>query len=608
MAEKSGGNPGRSEGKVRRLKWDNDNMKAAMEAVSSGEMTVSASSRVFKVPRKTLDDRIRGNVSHGKKPGRTTILTPEEEESLTQYLLYMAERGFPLTRTMVKAFAWAIAKRSGNDARFSPEQGPSEHWWQLYRKRHPNIVLRKSDSLERTRAEAFNEVIVTEYFEILRNTLTTNNLTTSPRQIYNCDETFLPMNYTREKVVAAKGAKNVYSLTTGASDHISLLCCVSAAGLPLPPMIIYSKSFPGGPYRFDGPDDALYAKSDSGWIDTELFLSWLKKIFLKHVVSQRPVLLLVDGHKSHINLDVIDLCRQNDVILFCLPPHTTHALQPLDVSVFKSLKDRYAKAVRSLSFTKKNFIVTKRDFSKVLKVPFEQAFSIPNIKAGFTKCGIFPLNPDAIAKSKMTPSSLYGGSCCVTSPSSSAESDSSQYPSSSSTPPPTLTASVISTPVSGAPVSSRRHRLDDSDQSTPPSTPSPSTPPLQLLPLQLLAVHWHLLLLLEARLLLIQRTIPQTGHVAGEQCLHATIETAMTIVTRMMVQSIRYVSPMNLELWQQVSCFGLTATSVDAGCTTSVHLATILPAVDISAPSALTSNRAAYSLFLCVYCMLMLPS
>ena len=264
MAEKSGDNPGRSEGKVRRLKWDNDNMKAAMEAVSSGEMTVSASSRVFKVPRKTLDDRIRGNVSHGKKPGRTTILTPEEEESLTQYLLYMVERGFPLTRTMVKAFAWAIAKRSGNDARFSPEQGPSEHWWQLYRKRHPSIVLRKSDSLERTRAEAFNEVFVTEYFEILRNTLTTNNLTTSPRQIYNCDETFLLMNYTREKVVAAKGAKNVYSLTTGASDHISLLCCVSAAGLPLPPMIIYSKSFPGSPYRFDGPDDALYAKSDSG--------------------------------------------------------------------------------------------------------------------------------------------------------------------------------------------------------------------------------------------------------------------------------------------------------------------------------------------------------
>ena len=89
------------------------------------------------------------------------------------------------------------------------------------------------------------------------------------------------MDYTWEKVVAAKGAKSVYSLSTGASDHISLLCCVSAAGLPLPPMIIYAKCFPGGHYRFDGPDDALYAKSDSGWIDTDLFVSWVKKIFFE---------------------------------------------------------------------------------------------------------------------------------------------------------------------------------------------------------------------------------------------------------------------------------------------------------------------------------------
>ena len=70
------------------------------------------------------------------------------------------------------------------------------------------------------------------------------------------------------------------------------------------------------------------------------------------MVSQQLVLLLVDGHKSHINFDVIDLCQKNGIILFCLPPHMTH-LQPLDVSVFKSLKDCLAKAVKSLSITKK---------------------------------------------------------------------------------------------------------------------------------------------------------------------------------------------------------------------------------------------------------------
>ena len=60
-----------------------------------------------------------------------------------------------------------------------------------------------------------------------------------------------------------------------------------------------------------------------------------------------------------MGLELVDLCRENNVILFCLPPHTTHALQPLDVSVFKSLKDHFAKAVRSITFAKKDYIVTK---------------------------------------------------------------------------------------------------------------------------------------------------------------------------------------------------------------------------------------------------------
>jgi hypothetical protein len=78
-----------------------------------------------------------------------------------------------------------------------------------------------------------------------------------------------------------------------------LLCGASAAGVALPPMIIFAKSF-------DGPDDAVYAKSESGWIDSELFLFWMRKIFLRYCGSQRPVLLFIDGHASHINLDVID--------------------------------------------------------------------------------------------------------------------------------------------------------------------------------------------------------------------------------------------------------------------------------------------------------------
>ena len=335
------------------------------------------------------------------------FLTTVDEDALVSYLIYMAERGFPLTRTMTKAFAWAIAKRSDRQDRFNPETGPGEHWWVNFRKRHPRLALRKADKLERSRAEALSPEIVKEYFELLKALLERNGLMNSPRQLYNCDETFLPLDYTREKVVTLKNTKYVYAQSQGTTDHITVLCAASAAGIPLPPFIIYPKCFPGGQYRFDGPDDALYGKSESGWIDSELFLAWLKKIFLKYVVTQRPVILFTDGHKTHMTLDVIDLCRENGIVLFCLPPHTTHALQPLDVAVFKSLKDHFSKSVRALAFSKPNFVVSKRDFARVFKGPFERAFSITNIKSGFSKSGIFPFNPDAVATAKTVPSALY---------------------------------------------------------------------------------------------------------------------------------------------------------------------------------------------------------
>ena len=204
----------------------------------------------------------------------------------------MADHRYPLTKSMAKAYAWAIVKRTGTTDRFNSEISPGDHWWFNFRRRHPKLMLRKIDMLERSRAEALNPEVVSEYFQLLGKTLDDNNLKNKPRQIYNCDETFLPLDHNREKAVTKKNVKSSYCQSYGTSKHITILCCASAIGILHPPMIIYSKSFPGGQYRFEGPEDALYASSPSGWIDSELFLSWLKKIFLKYVVPDRPILLL----------------------------------------------------------------------------------------------------------------------------------------------------------------------------------------------------------------------------------------------------------------------------------------------------------------------------
>ena len=88
---------------------------------------------------------------------------------------------------------------------------------------------------------AFNEPVVDEYFKLLEKTLEENqlkNTTKKPRHIYNCDETSLPLDHTKEKAATLKGTTAVYSQAPGTSDHITMLCCASAAGILLPPMII----------------------------------------------------------------------------------------------------------------------------------------------------------------------------------------------------------------------------------------------------------------------------------------------------------------------------------------------------------------------------------
>jgi len=41
-------------------------------------------------------------------------------------------------------------------------------------------------------------------------------------------------------------------------------------------------------------------------------------------------LLVLEGHSSHYCPDTLNLANDNEVIVFTLPPNTTHIMQPLD--------------------------------------------------------------------------------------------------------------------------------------------------------------------------------------------------------------------------------------------------------------------------------------
>ena len=147
-------------------------------------------------------------------------------------------------------------------------------------------------------------------------------------------------------------------------------------------------------------------------MDSELFLKWIDKLFIprtKHLT--RPLLLILDGHGSHLDIKMIDLLVENGIHLYCLPPHTTNILQPLDIAIFRPLKTYFSHLTDMVKLStlgsKTPVNVCKKNFTVIFKEAFEGSLLLSTIKKGFRKCGIVPFNPDAIDKKRLMPNSSF---------------------------------------------------------------------------------------------------------------------------------------------------------------------------------------------------------
>ena len=110
----------------------------------------------------------------------------------------------------------------------------------------------------------------------------------------------------------------------------------------------------------------------------------------------RPLLLLLDGHSSHYQPELVQFSREHEIILFCLPPHTTHESQPLDTSVFGPLKRNWKLVCHEYIQKHPGKLVTKYEFSGLLNKAWMKTMTPSNICSGFHTCGVYPFNPDAI--------------------------------------------------------------------------------------------------------------------------------------------------------------------------------------------------------------------
>ena len=144
-----------------------------------------------------------------------------------------------------------------------------------------------------------------------------------------------------------------------------------------------------------GPPGAIYTCSHNGWSNEKLFQDWLKhfKDNAKPTIED-PVLLVLDNHGSHISLESYEFCRANHINVVSLPPHTSHKLQPLDLSFYGPLKkafniqcDRFLRANR---FQK----ITVYDIASIFNEAYMNVATIEKGVSGFAASGIFPYKPE----------------------------------------------------------------------------------------------------------------------------------------------------------------------------------------------------------------------
>ena len=136
-------------------------------------------------------------------------------------------------------------------------------------------------------------------------------------------------------------------------------------------------------------------------MDSEIFYGFISELFIPHINQiARPKLLILDGHGLHLKIDIINLCRENSIHLYCLPPHTTHFFQPLDVVIFQPVKVHFNKITHlklATLGTSNPISCCKTNFTRIFKEPWE-SITIALIKKWFQKHGILPLDRDAIDK------------------------------------------------------------------------------------------------------------------------------------------------------------------------------------------------------------------
>ncbi len=288
-----------------------------------------------------------GNISATRK------LSEPEEVALCWYIDGLDKLGMCVRPAALRNATNLIISHSYNGESPAPVIGPL--WIHRFLKRHPEYSVRSQKATDPNRKLASNMELVSKWYKKFCQVWKESAI--QPEDFWNMDESGFMIGMSKnQKIITKYRHRQPYTGSSSNRELVTVVEAISAGGKTILPMVILAGKCHMACWCSNTgiKDDTLFAVSDSGFSNDQLSYQWVKHFDLFSARTQVGVhhLLLLDGYGSHFTYKFLTHCEDANIIPFCLPPHTTHFLQPLNITVFQPYKYWHAEAVDEATRTR----------------------------------------------------------------------------------------------------------------------------------------------------------------------------------------------------------------------------------------------------------------
>ena len=182
------------------------------------------------------------------KRGQKGVFTPDEELELKNCIVRLAQLGFAPTLSDIREIVTDyvnIDEKEKAQKTFHYKKlkvSPGKDWISLFMKRQ-NLSLKNATKLSKPCQNATkNPFIINHWFDILEESIENLGLKECPDLIWNVDESGVPHEPKKCKVVSLKGQPTLQIITGSDRDNTTILVAVSGSGETLPLLMIFKEN------------------------------------------------------------------------------------------------------------------------------------------------------------------------------------------------------------------------------------------------------------------------------------------------------------------------------------------------------------------------------